>query len=140
MTMVDPGATEALGPVFKLNRGRASQCRCTGLEHLSLAGNSIGDAGATTLVHALRHCLALQTLDLSRNYIYDTGAHALVRLIDRRVVQRTLDLQGNCISQDGMDALLVAFLSSAGTLELLLRGNPGATDVPRGCPRSQFAC
>lgn len=65
------------------------------LRRLDLSWNSLSDAGAEHLAHALRGNSVLESLILSSNAIGDTGIGALVDALHSDVALRELDLVGN---------------------------------------------
>lgn len=75
----------------------------TGLRHINLASNRIGDAGLEALVSA-PHLRKLTHLELERCGISDDGAECLARLGAFEGLE-VLDLKGNRISRRGFDAL-----------------------------------
>lgn len=106
--------------------------RCSALRVLALAGNRVGDSGATSLAESLQHLPTrnLVNLDLSDNGITAAGAATLARGYAAHLWGRPrrnncnacdgqgaamLDLSGNIIGDDGACGLAKVFESALGS-------------------------
>mmetsp|Transcript_21515 Transcript_21515/g.43175 ORF Transcript_21515/g.43175 Transcript_21515/m.43175 type:complete len:147 (+) Transcript_21515:168-608(+) len=78
----------------------------TTLIELSLAGNSIGDTGATLLAASLQENNTLEILNLESNGIGCEGTKSIVDALLHNTVLRCLALSENPIGDDGAKAIL----------------------------------
>ena len=80
------------------------------LQSLNLSSNTISDAGATALAHALHHNSTLKELHLSNNNISDVGATAQPLALHHNSTLKELHLSNNNISDVGATALAITTL------------------------------
>jgi hypothetical protein len=75
------------------------------IEHISLAGNKIGDEAVIRLAHGVADSRSLLVLDLSNNILTDKGAAALARAMKRNKGVLDLNLNNNRVGNTGASLL-----------------------------------
>ena len=90
----------------------------TGLSHLDLGYNRIGDEGARSLSRVLVNCRMLSHLDLCHNAIGSEGMEILANVLAQCTALSHLDLGYNHIGADGARMIAEALVHAAGTESL----------------------
>jgi len=79
--------------------------RANTVKGIDLAGDGIGDPGATALAEALKENKSVKTIDLGGNKIGDTGATALAEAVKENKSVERIRLLGNSISPKVLEAV-----------------------------------
>merc|ERR1711879_989160 len=93
-----------MGAVLEL---RGNYIRCSGVQRLGLAWNSIGNAGAIRLAQAACKMSALVDLDLAYNQIGDDGAVRFACVVEISSSLKQLDLRSNHVRTHGHGSSLL---------------------------------
>jgi Ran GTPase-activating protein (RanGAP) involved in mRNA processing and transport len=84
------------------------------IEHVSFAGNKVGDEAVIRLAHGVADSRSLLVLDLSNNIVTDKGAAALARALKRNKQVLDLNLNNNRIGNTGAKLLQKVLMQNEG--------------------------
>eukprot|EP01125_Pyxidicula_operculata_P001652 TRINITY_DN1148_c0_g1_i9.p1 TRINITY_DN1148_c0_g1~~TRINITY_DN1148_c0_g1_i9.p1 ORF type:complete len:440 (-),score=53.78 TRINITY_DN1148_c0_g1_i9:105-1424(-) len=103
--------------------------RISGITHLDVSGNYIGNEGAALISNYLQQNRSLTTLNLKNNNIDDAGAIQLAKSLSSNSTLTELNLVGNKILLKGLQQLFQSLLNSS-TMNQIHVGNTYTWEEP----------